>query len=207
MTEGQPIGHGQPQHTKTPGAQGPQGATLRKAVQEPGRRAGAKGPCFSTRVIERSIPCVLPPLPSLPFPRIDCSPILLPFPNKYKLRSPPATSPAKANLSPTNRPKTNQRVLGFDPIGQFYTRVQRLYGQHLALPPFLSPLHQDALALTFRPRAFLPGPFTVLQVRGKKPKTVGGVCVYGGKKREGCDALHVRDQPPVGGSLSFPSSP
>ena len=48
---------------------------------------------------------------------------------------------------PTRTHKTTtriQRVLGFDPIAQYYARVLNLYGRHLALPPFMSPLHRDA---------------------------------------------------------------
>ena len=56
-----------------------------------------------------------------------------------------------------------QRVVGFDPVEDLLRRLAASHS-HLALF-FASPLHTEAIGVVFRPQAFLPSTFAVLQVR------------------------------------------
>jgi hypothetical protein len=60
-----------------------------------------------------------------------------------------------------------QRVVGFDPVSSFVERLEEEYGE-LALF-FTNPLHSTLIAVLWRPAAFLPSAFAVLQSRRHMP--------------------------------------
>lgn len=63
-------------------------------------------------------------------------------------------------------------MVGFDPVGDLLARLRAEHG-HLALF-FTNPLHAQAIAVVWRPAAFLPSPMAVLQARRHAPVAAAG---------------------------------